>query len=178
MWACPQCFAHDGIELVDDDADCVRCHACGGRWRVDLGCWLRAEGGPARDMHIDAAYARIKDHFGVLPALDPARRESAGVMLEGEVELEHVHRARVEPVPLGRGHLQLLADRLRFVAHGSDEVVELPFEPVVAVLVQVGSRLQIRTAGANYQISPTAHSINMWKYFLDCHLREYRRVSA
>jgi hypothetical protein len=41
--------------------------------------------------------------------------------------------------------------------------------------MQVGNRLQIRTAEDNYQVSPTNHSVNMWKYFLDRHLAHARR---
>ena len=176
MWACPACFHHDALTLVEDDHNCVRCHGCGARWRVDLGCWMRDEGGISRDMHIEEAYERIKAHFGALPVLDDERHAAAGVALEGEVALERVHPGQVEAELLGLGHLELLDQGLRFVAHEGHERVELSFEPVVAVLMQVGNRLQIRTSEDNYQISPTVHSINMWKYFLDRHLRTYREA--
>ena len=40
--------------------------------------------------------------------------------------------------------------------------------------MQVGDKLQIRTSENNFQISPTLHSTNMWKYFVDHHLRAWR----
>ena len=40
--------------------------------------------------------------------------------------------------------------------------------------MQVGNKLQIRTAEDNFQLIPTQHSTNMWKHFLDRHLRVYR----
>jgi 1-acyl-sn-glycerol-3-phosphate acyltransferase len=174
MWACPHCFHQDGLELVPEDEDSVHCHGCGARWRVDLGCWLRGEGGPAQDMHIDAAYRGIIEHFGELPVLDEQHWATQGVALEGEVELHRIHYGQVEPEHLGLGHLELFGDRLRFSDHQGTAPLDLPFEPIKAVLLQVGNKLQIRTPEDNFQIVPTVHSTNMWKYFLDSHLRAYR----
>ncbi|PRQ04087.1 2-acyl-glycerophospho-ethanolamine acyltransferase [Enhygromyxa salina] len=176
MWACPHCFHQDGLALVPEDDDSVHCHACAARWRVDLGCWLRGEGGPAQDMHIDAAYRRITEHFGELPVLDSERYAADGVALEGEAELHRIHPGQVEPEPLGLGHLELLGDRLLFTDHRGHDPLVLPFEPIKAVLMQVGNKLQIRSPDDNFQISPTIHSVNMWKYFLDRHLRAYREA--
>lgn len=176
MWACPHCFHQDGLSLVPEDDDSVHCHACGARWRVDLGCWLRSEGGPAEDMHIDGAWRRIVEHFGELPVLDRKRFDEHGVALEGEVEMSRIHYGQIEPEQLGLGHLELLGDRLRFSDHRGHAPVELPFEAIKAVLMQVGNKLQIRTAEDNFQISPTLHSTNMWKYFVDGHLRAYREA--
>jgi 1-acyl-sn-glycerol-3-phosphate acyltransferase len=172
MWACPHCFARGGLELEDDD-DCVQCESCNGRWRVDLASWMRAEGGPAQDMHIDAAYRRVIEHFGELPIADPERFSRDGVALEGEVDVQRIHYGKVEPEILGRGHLELHADCLRFT-HETDEPLVLPFEPIKAVLMQVGNKLQIRTAEDNFQIIPTEESTNMWKHFIDAHLDLYR----
>lgn len=173
MWACPQCFHIDGLGLVPEDDDSVQCHGCGGRWRVDLACWMRAEGGPAEDTHIDAAYRRVLAHFGELPIMGTERFATDGMALEGEVELSRIHYGQVEAEKLGLGHLQLFSDRLRFTDHGGSSL-ELPFEPIKAVLLQVGNKLQIRTSEDNFQIVPTLHSTIMWKHFIDRHLAKYR----
>lgn len=175
MWACPHCFHQDSLELVPEDDDSVHCHGCGGRWRVDLACWLRGEGGPAQDMHIDDAYHRVIDHFGELPALDKDRYAADGVAIEGEAELHQIHYGQVDPEQLGLGLVELFEDRLRFTDHRGHAPIEIPFEHVKAVLMQVGNKLQVRTAENNYQISPTIHSTNMWKHFLDRHLGAYRK---
>ncbi|MFO7566506.1 MAG: lysophospholipid acyltransferase family protein [Enhygromyxa sp.] len=174
MWACPSCHAPGGLDLVEDDDDCVRCHGCGARWRVDLGNWMRAEAGPAKDMHIDAAYREVIEHFGELPVIDAQRFSDTGVALDGEVEVQRIHYGQVEPELLGHGQLELYPDCLRFHdEQGSDPLV-LPFEPIKAVLMQVGNKLQIRTAEDNFQITPTEGSTNMWKHFIDRHLDLYR----
>jgi 1-acyl-sn-glycerol-3-phosphate acyltransferase len=174
MWACPQCFHQDSLELVPEDDDSVHCHGCGGRWRVDLTCWLRGEGGPADDMHIEDAYRRVIEHFGELPILDKDRHAASGVALEGEASLHQIHYGQVEPEALGLGHIELLEDCLRFTDHRGHEPLVIPFERIGAVLLQVGNKLQVRTAEDNFQLTPTIHSTNMWKYFLDQHLRAYR----
>ena len=175
MWACPHCFHQDSLELVPEDDDSVHCHGCGGRWRVDLACWLRGEGGPAQDMHIDEAHHRIVEHFGELPVLDKAHHAAQGVALEGEAELHRIHYGQVEPEPLGCGLVELLEDRLRFTDHDGHEPLQIPFEQIKAVLMQVGNKLQVRTAEDNFQIQPTIHSTNMWKHFLDRHIAAYRK---
>lgn len=175
MWACPNCFAQDGLALVETDDDCVHCGGCKASWRVDLACWMRAAGGSAEDIHIDEAYHRVIDQFGELPVVDPERYAAEGIALEGEVELHRILYGQVEPEPLGLGQLELHRDRLCFTANSGGEPLELPFEPIRAVLMQVGNRLQIRTAKDNFQITPTIHSTNMWKHFVDRHLRAHRR---
>ena len=175
MWCCPSCFHQDGIALVEGDDDAVRCHGCGGVWRLTLDCWMRAEGGPVRDMHVDEAYGRVIEHFGELPIIDREREAESGIKLEGEVKIDLIHYGQVEPEQLGMGHLELHADKLRFQDHRGHDAIELRFGDIKAVLMQVGNVLQVRTEGDNYQISPTIHSTNMWKYFIDRHLKHYRR---
>jgi 1-acyl-sn-glycerol-3-phosphate acyltransferase len=176
MWACPHCFHQDGLGLVPEDDDSVQCHGCGARWRIDLACWMRAEGGPAIDIHIDAAYRRVIEHFGELPIMDRDRHVADGVALEGEVEVSRIHYGQVEAERLGVGKLELFGDRLRFCDHAGHSL-ELPFSVIQAVLMQVGNKLQIRTAEDNFQITPTVHSTNMWKHFIDRHLEAFRQTS-
>jgi 1-acyl-sn-glycerol-3-phosphate acyltransferase len=178
MWACPHCFERMGLELLDDDDDSVLCQHCGARWRVDLANWMRAEGGPAQDLHIDAAYRRVIEHFGELPVCEAERFSRDGVALEGEVEVQRIHYGKVEPEQLGCGHLELLPDCLRFTDEQGSAPLVLPFEPIKAVLMQVGNKLQIRTAEDNFQIMPTEGSTNMWKHFIDRHLDLYREQHA
>src|SRR5690606_28778559 len=151
---------------------------CGSRWRVDLGCWLLAEAGPGAQMHIDEAYNRIIDHFGALPTVDPERYASTGVALEGDAELQRIHGREVVPERLGLGHLELFGDRLRFTDHRGHEPLEVGFEQIEAVLMQVGNKLQVRTAADNFQIMPAIHSVNMWKHFIDRHLAAYREAAT
>ena len=68
--------------------------------------------------------------------------------------------------------------RFVFTDHAGGEPLVLPFSEVKAVLMQVGNKLQIRTDADNYQITPTLHSTNMWKYFIDRHLKAWRRASG
>lgn len=178
MWACPHCFSQASLELVDEDDDCVECNDCRSRWRVDLGGWMRSESGPGRDLHIDAAYRGVIEHFGELPIMDQDRYSEAGVALEGEVAVQRIHYGKVEAEQLGSGHLELHSDRLVFIDHQGSEPLDIPFGPIKAVLMQVGNKLQIRTADENLQIIPTLDSTLMWKHFIDRHLEEFRARKA
>ncbi len=178
MWACPHCFTQAGLELDDEDDDCVECNDCHSRWRVDLGSWMRAEGGSANDMHIDEAYRGVLEHFGELPVMNAERYAAEGIALEGEVSIQRIHYGKVVPEDLGLGHLELCADRLVFTDQQGSEPLILPFDPIKAVLMQVGNKLQIRTAEDNFQIVPMLDSTNMWKHFIDRHLGEYRDRQA
>jgi 1-acyl-sn-glycerol-3-phosphate acyltransferase len=176
MWACPHCYAHDAIDLDDDDDDCVACDECGTRWRVDLTNWMRCEAGPGRDMHIDEAYRAVVDHFGELPRMDAELYSRDGVALDGAAAVQRIHYGQVEPEQLGSGDLELRHDRLVFRPRSPEgaEPLVMPFAPIKAVLMQVGNKLQIRTAEDNIQIIPSGHSINMWKHFIDRHLAKFR----
>jgi 1-acyl-sn-glycerol-3-phosphate acyltransferase len=174
MWACPVCYALGSLGLVSGDDDAVQCSACESRWRVDLGCWMRREGGRAEDIHVDAAYRRIVDHFGALPIVDPARYARDGLALEAEAELSRIHYGQVEAEQLGVGHLELFRDRFVFTDHRGHAPLVLHFDPIQAVLLQVGNKLQVRTAEDNFQISPVSHSTLLWKHFIDRHLEKYR----
>lgn len=176
LWACPSCHTQDAIELDDDDDDCVACEECGARWRVDLANWMRAEGGPSRDMHIDEAYRTVVEHFGELPLMDAESYSRDGIALEGQGQLQRIHYGKVEPEQLGAGDLRLYHDRLEFQPHSPEhaETLVIPFAPIKAVLMQVGNKLQIRTADENIQVIPAGHSTNMWKHFIDRHLGAFR----
>ncbi|NVB41950.1 1-acyl-sn-glycerol-3-phosphate acyltransferase [Pseudenhygromyxa sp. WMMC2535] len=177
LWSCPSCFALDGLELDPGDGDRVRCRECDAQWRVDLACWLRGESPGAEDMHVERAYNRVLDHFGELPVASAARHQDTGVVLEGEAKIDRIHFGQVEPERLGLGLLELHDDFLRFTgAEGA--VVEIPFAEIATVQMQVGNRLQVRTANDNFQIRPTLHSPNMWKLFIDRHLRHFRTAPA
>jgi 1-acyl-sn-glycerol-3-phosphate acyltransferase len=181
MWACPCCFAVDALELDDDDDDCVECEACGSHWRVDLAGWMRHEAGPGRELHIDDAYRAIIEEFGELPVVDPDRYSRDGVALAGEVGVQRIHYGQVEPEQLGLRELELHDDRLVFIDPDGDPgaaPLVLTFDKIKAVLMQVGNKLQIRTAEDNFQVIPAEHSTNMWKHFIDRHLGRHRKRRA
>ncbi|WP_157595312.1 lysophospholipid acyltransferase family protein [Plesiocystis pacifica] len=177
LWACPHCFAVGALHVAKDDDDCIECGACSARWRVTLRCQIVGEGGGAEDMFIDKAASRLHEHFGELPIADRESFENDGIALVSEAMVERIHRGKVEAEALGVGLLELRHDRLRFTDERGLEH-ELEFHSVRAVLMQVGNRLQVRTDEENFQLTPTAHSTNMWKLFIDRHLHEYRSRDA
>lgn len=179
LWACPSCFELGGLQVHPKRSDVVCCSSCEGTWRLDLSCRLHAETDGAEDTTVDRAYQSVLAHFGELPLADAERFERDGVVLECDAtHLELVQRGVVEPQRLGVGRVQLLADRITFESMDGDVVGEVALAEVKAVLIQVGSRLQLRTEDSNFQGTPGDQSIHMWKYFVEKRVAERRAARA
>lgn len=176
LWACPSCFALGTISLVDNSR--IGCSSCSGVWRVDLTCKLHAENDAVTDTTVDLAYYGILEHFGELPVASPERFEEHGeVLVCTETRVELVHRGIVEPEMLGEGTLIVYTDRLVFEAVRGEVSFTLEYVEVQAVLMQIGSRLQVRTPERNYQLKPSRYSITLWKHFLSAHFHQSKQVA-
>jgi 1-acyl-sn-glycerol-3-phosphate acyltransferase len=177
LWACPHCFSLEGLELVPGDGDAIRCPDCQARWRLDLGCRMNADGGPATDSTVDAAWRGLLDHFGAVPAVDRDRFAQDGLVLSAELaEVAKVERGTKEPPPLGQGRLLLFADRLVFDC--PEAPLEIPLSSVRTVIMQLGGKLHLRLEGETYQLDPKGQRKQMWAYFLRAHLERARQARA
>jgi len=175
LWACPSCYARDGLVLApDSNKNAVCCTACNARWTVDLSCRLHPADGSG-DFSVDSAHKRIVAHFGALPVADSAHFEADGVALEGQVELVQVTRGVTRSASMGTGTLRLRADGLVF--DGPQGATEIPFIDVKVVVIQLGDQLQAITTDAKYGIKPVGQSRFLWKHFLDRHLAAFREAA-
>ena len=176
LWACPSCFALGSIVRPDNSR--IHCEQCAATWRVDLTCRLHAESEAATDTTVDLAYHAILDHFGALPVADLDRFGDDGlVMACDNTRVFLVQRGVNKPEFFGEGKMQVFDDRLVFTALNEAASLSLPFTEIKAVLMQVGSQLQVRTEAQNYQISPSHYSINIWDHFLSAHVRNAKAAA-
>jgi len=176
LWACPTCFVLGGIDRVDNSR--IGCRECGAVWRVDMACRLHAENA-ATDTTVDLAYYGILEHFGACPVADPGRFTRDGEVLScAHARIELVHCGVTEPEVLGEGTMTLYDDRLVFSAIQETGSFTLSYGDVQAVLMQIGSRLQARTAEMNYQLKPSSYGISLWEHFLSAHVRRYRQGAS
>ncbi|MFT5679206.1 MAG: 1-acyl-sn-glycerol-3-phosphate acyltransferase [Myxococcota bacterium] len=176
LWACPSCFALGTVTLVDNSR--IGCSACQGVWRVDLTCRLHAEHDGTQTT-VDLVYYQILDHFGALPVADTERFADDGEVLVGaQTRVELVHRGIVEPEVLGEGTMTVYNNRLTFDAMRPEDSFSLDYSEIQAVLMQIGSKLQVRTEARNYQIRPSRYSINLWKHFLSAHFEHAKRTTG
>ena len=158
LWACPSCFALESLTIPARDRDCVVCSACGGRWRVDLACWLNPETEELPRLTVAAARDRLSNHF--------AAGTHALTLEAADTLVSRVSRTMPKPAPLERGLARLEDDALVILDEQGAELWRLDYSEMTAVLLQVGSALHIRVEGANYQIDPGAESRLKWHHFL------------
>lgn len=164
LWACPHCFTTEGLRVVGRRRDRVSCRACGAGWRLDVHSVLHPLDASA-PLPVRDAFHAIDAHFGPRPVQDQTRFDTAGVILREAF-------ARVHAIPrggkkrlAGKGLLQLTADRLQ-VLHGDTEVWGIDVSSIVAVSVELGSRTQVRTEDALFQLDVPGASTLKWGHFL------------
>ena len=164
LWACPHCYTTEGLRVVGRKRDRVSCRACGAGWRLDVHSILHPLDG-SEPIGVREAFHQIDAHFGSKPVQDPRRFESQGVILrEAFARVYAIPRGGKKRVA-GKGLLQLTADRLQ-VLRGDQEVWGIALEDVVAVSVELGSRTQVRTKEALYQLDAPGASVLKWGHFL------------
>lgn len=168
LWACPVCFEPNALEVHPDSGNAVRCPHCGCAWTLDTANHMHPRGGEAPPLTVFSAYDRIRDHFGDPPVLDRPRFEAEGVILVDEdVRLGRVLKGGgTEPEPLGEGRLELRAEGLRFHPRGDQPEWSLDMLSIKAISLEFGTKMQVRTAEAAYQIDPSTTSRIQWADFL------------
>jgi 1-acyl-sn-glycerol-3-phosphate acyltransferase len=164
LWACPHCFTMEGLRVVGRRRDKVSCRSCGAGYRLDVHSVLHPfDGSPAISVR-DAFYS-LDRHFGPQPVQDPGRFESSKVVLrEAHAKVHMIPRGARKRV-VGKGLLQLTTERLEVLV-GDQAVWGIPLEDVVAVSVELGSRTQVRTKDALYELEATGASVLKWGHFL------------
>lgn len=165
LWACPHCFEVDSLSPSPRNGNVVACSRCGAHWRLDVSCRLSGIDG-APDTDVWRAHDAIEAHFGSPPVIDQERFESDGVILEELGEIGEMRRS-ADPRELGSGWLQLRTDRVSLSSpDGKTEHWSLPLDEIVAVSLEVGNKLQLRTPDALYQIHPVQGAPAKWMHFL------------
>ncbi len=168
LWACPACFALGALRPHPDDGDAVACTRCGAAWDLGLEGELRPRAGAAEPSTVAAAYDAIRAHFGDPPVEDPARFERDGTILRCErARVGRVARG-LDPEPWADGPMSLRRDA---VVVGERRI---PFAEVVAVAMELGNKVQLRTAEALYQVEPVGQSTLLWNDFIRAWLGLYR----
>ncbi|MCB9764379.1 MAG: 1-acyl-sn-glycerol-3-phosphate acyltransferase [Alphaproteobacteria bacterium] len=167
LWACPHCFAVEGLVVPPGRGNHVRCHACGAQWRVDIRSRLVSETEGVASWTVRAAYDRIAGHFGDPPLLDADTLEAEGLVLKASdasvVALDRRSKARTE---LARGELRLERGGLRVLDLNGEETWSMGWPEIKAFSVEVNDQLQVITADQLLRVEPGRHSTLLWSHFL------------
>ena len=161
------CFALEGLSVDRSDQNHVACGECRARWQVGLDTTL--EGcGDAPTLTVRDAYDQVAEHFGSPPVEDPDQFNSTGVALRspaGQVFKVRDNRHGVDP--LIDGELRLLTDRLVVMSGPDEERWSLPLRDTIAVSVELGNKVQVRTQSERFQVLPGGESVLKWGHFLN-----------
>ncbi|MCB9761630.1 MAG: 1-acyl-sn-glycerol-3-phosphate acyltransferase [Alphaproteobacteria bacterium] len=164
LWACPACFADEGLEVPGADRDCVACRACARRWRVDLAGRLHPQTPDTPALTVASARARLSERF--TGPFDATRFARDGVALDAPVaRLSRIQRGERDPIPLVDGRASLTAEALEIRGAKGELLHRLPYVDVRAVLLQFRDALHFRVDGANFQLDCEGQSTHKWHHF-------------
>lgn len=164
LWACPRCHTLEGLFVSGDGGNHVSCRSCGAGWRLDVETRLHPHDGGAPITVRDAFYS-ILSHYGDRPVQDADRFEQEQVVLReasGQVhELPRGGRSRL----VAEGIVQLTPERFS-VCDAQGELWGIPLADVVAISVELGSQVQVRTTDALFRVGAPGASVLKWGHFL------------
>lgn len=164
VWACPSCFAVDGLQVSSRDRNRVGCKECGQAWRVDVHARMNpADGG--EPLLIPDAHDAVKDHFGTPPALDRERyRETGEALWSVGARIHQFDKGRkADSQVVAEGRLVLTDEAL--IMEGTPW--RLPLADLQVVSMVIGGALQLRARGTLYRVEPGASTpSSLWAHFL------------
>jgi 1-acyl-sn-glycerol-3-phosphate acyltransferase len=164
LWACPRCFSLGGVEVTGPRNNHILCRACGMGWELDLATrLLPADGGEV--FTAGEAWRRIVAHFGDQPVQLAARQAAGGVVLYTALGTITELRRDTGKHELAHGPVQLTETRLS-VRDGAGEAWGVDLADLVTVSVEVGNRVQLRTADALFQLDTLGDSVLKWGHFI------------
>ena len=161
LWACPRCFAEHGLRVHRRRGNRVVCVSCRAQWRVHVDTRLEALR-EHESLDVASAHDRLVEHFGARPVIDRERFARDGVALETDASrLLRLGDDGFELVAEGRA--RLTADGLEV---GADASARLAHAEIVAVSVELGNKVQLRTADELYRLEPGRDRVLEWGHFI------------
>ncbi len=164
LWACPHCFAQEGLRVDPADGDVVRCRACGAAWRVDVASRLHPVAAPADEITVAEAHGRLQARFGDPPRAPPPGAE-ADVLLQDPCTVASIGADGTRSV-VAMGMLVLTPDVLRVRGQEGGIAWQTPLATLGAVSVEGGATLQIRPPGALLRLEFDGASVVKWRQFI------------
>ena len=167
LWACPACFAMEALEVRGWTGNGVGCRQCGARWRLDTSCVLHGQG-DAPSFSVAEARDRVQDHFGSPPRARWEQFQMEGVALSSpDVSVGRLRRG-LAPEPIGRGRLVLTREGLTLHPSHPEGAPpwSLRFHDIRACSVELGNKLQLRTADDLFQVDAHGESRLKWAHFV------------
>ncbi|MCB9744336.1 MAG: 1-acyl-sn-glycerol-3-phosphate acyltransferase [Alphaproteobacteria bacterium] len=166
LWACPSCFAVEGLQLIPGRGNHVRCGGCAAQWKVCVKGTLRSETEGVPDFRIAAAYDRIEAHFGDPPVFDPERLEAEGVVWSAPDASVRALPRDAPSTELARGSLRLTREGLEIHDLEGTVTWSMPFSALQASSMEVRSTLNLISADGYFRLVPGGQSTMMWSHLI------------
>ncbi len=162
LWACPVCFADEGLRPLASDGNQLSCRACGATWRLDLQSRLHGQNG-APDFTLPQAAARLVALVGAPPVVDRARFDREGLLLEARnARVLHEEEEVREEVVVAAGCLRLHAARLEMTGADAAPLWTVALTDVTAVSVEVANQIFLRVGTQLFRLDLAGQSNCKW----------------
>lgn len=172
LWACPQCYTQEGLEVDPGDGDVIECRHCHRRWRLDVALKLHPLTPDTLKLTVTRAHDRLVANFGEHPVADPARFAQDRVALEGrEVVLALLSDKDAAGKVVARGKARLTDHHLEIYGANGEILWSQTLTDITAISLEVKSRLTLRTQEGLFDFDPIGESRYKWGSFIGGHRR-------
>lgn len=168
LWACPACFALEGLGVQKENKNAVRCSACAAEWEIDVFCVLRGHNAlrePSKTSVADA-FRAIEAHYTIPPVADAERLQATGIALETpQAEILFIPRGE-KPQIIASGKLQIHREGLRVIGENGSAIWSESFSDIRGVSVEIGNKLHFRMGEKLFRVNLFQESPLKWDFFL------------
>ncbi len=157
LWACPQCFTIDGLQVDPKNGNDIDCTHCKEHWTVTIDNHLIGES----KLPIASAFDKIAQHFGTQPRTTVP---TSTIVLQCP-NAKILRREDSTMKTLGKGTLSITTTGLQLEAD-DNLCFEVLHADITAISVEIANLLQFRIDGVVHRIVTPKQSSLMWAFFL------------
>lgn len=161
LWACPACFAFEGLEVERGSGNWVRCGVCAERWRLDTSNRMNGR----QTFRVPHARDRVLTFYGHQPVADRRRFESEGIVLATkEAAIRRLVRGK-KPTTAALGELRLGPEGLTMQREGAT-TWSASFAEISRIGIAFGDMVTVRVGDELFGLDLKGGSSFVWLHFL------------
>lgn len=168
LWACPACFAYEGLEVDRRRGNWVQCRACSERWRVDTSNRMNGK----QSFRIPHARDRILTYYAKDPVADRQRFEDEGVILSVDEAAVRLMVRGKKPQTVALGDLVVREDGLTMTKDGQ-VTWSATFDDISKVAIAFGDLVTVRVGDDLFGLDLKGGNNFVWLHFLDKWLQRW-----
>ncbi len=157
LYACPLCFAIDGLV---EHANTLTCSSCAAHWRLDPDHILHGSSAP---VPVSEALTAVHNHLHTDWIADPSLHAGEGIVLQSEPgELFDISEDELRP--MAKGRLTMTESHLEMRGEGGWRVA---LADVSVVAIDMRRRLQLRTDAGAVEVFLPTESVVKWLHWME-----------